>query len=167
MHQIKVTTVEILNQLKDLASYISDEEFSKELSILLSNSVGRHYRHIIEFYMVLFNGLKSASVNYDNRKHDPELEQDRTKCIDSLDEIISEIQALDHGKDIKLEACYSADTNATIEMFTGIERELVYNIEHAIHHMAIIKIGINHDFAHVKLPENFGFAYSTIKHKKS
>ena len=167
MHQIKITTVAILNQLKDLASDISDEEFSKELPVLLNNSVGRHYRHIIEFYMVLFDGLKSASVNYDNRKHDPELERDRTKCIESLDGIISAIQVLSPGKEIKIKACYSDDPDATIEVDTCAEREIVYNIEHSIHHMAVIRIGIDHDFAHVKLPENFGFAYSTIKHKKS
>jgi len=45
-------------------------------------------------------------------------------------------------------------------------RELQYNIEHAIHHMAIIKIAIGACFTEVELPANFGVAYSTVRYQK-
>jgi hypothetical protein len=47
---------------------------------------------------------------------------------------------------------------------TSIERELIYNIEHAIHHMAIIQIAVKHYFKYIDLNKNFGIAYATIKH---
>ena len=58
-------------------------------------------------------------------------------------------------------------SDESLKVPTNEERELVYNIEHAIHHMAIIRIGIENDFPHAHLPDKFGFAYSTIKHLKS
>jgi hypothetical protein len=42
-------------------------------------------------------------------------------------------------------------------------RELVYNIEHAIHHFAIMAIAVKSNFQEVTLAENFGTAYSTIQ----
>jgi len=49
---------------------------------------------------------------------------------------------------------------------TNALRELAYNIEHAIHHMAIIKIGINEVSPYILLPSAFGVASSTIRHLK-
>ena len=49
---------------------------------------------------------------------------------------------------------------------SNLDRELVYNIEHAIHHMALIKIGIKEVAPQLQLPEGFGVANSTIRHKK-
>jgi hypothetical protein len=45
-------------------------------------------------------------------------------------------------------------------------REIVYNIEHTIHHLALIKVAL----IELKLSlvdNNFGMAYSTIKYKSS
>jgi hypothetical protein len=49
---------------------------------------------------------------------------------------------------------------------TSYNRELVYNLEHAIHHMAIMKIAVDNAFPQVQMPENFGVAYSTIRYQQ-
>ena len=46
-------------------------------------------------------------------------------------------------------------------------REITYNIEHIVHHMALVKIGIKEACRNVILPEEFGIAVSTIKYHKS
>jgi hypothetical protein len=46
-------------------------------------------------------------------------------------------------------------------------RELVYNIEHAVHHMAIMKIGVREIASYIGLSSDFGIAASTIRHKES
>jgi hypothetical protein len=50
---------------------------------------------------------------------------------------------------------------------SNIERELMYNIEHTIHHLAIIKIGLNAVAPQIALSEHFGVAPSTIRHKQN
>jgi hypothetical protein len=49
---------------------------------------------------------------------------------------------------------------------TNYYREIVYNLEHTIHHMALIRVGLK-ELASIELPENYGVASATVKHKKS
>jgi hypothetical protein len=42
-----------------------------------------------------------------------------------------------------------------------------YNIEHVVHHMALVKIGIHEVSPYVILPPDFGVAISTIKYHKN
>jgi hypothetical protein len=44
---------------------------------------------------------------------------------------------------------------------------LVYNIEHAVHHMAIMKIGIREVADYINLPDNFGIAVSTLRYRET
>ena len=44
-------------------------------------------------------------------------------------------------------------------------RELMYNIEHCIHHQAIIKIALLH-LGKTEIVENFGIAKSTIEYRR-
>ena len=48
---------------------------------------------------------------------------------------------------------------------TNYYRELMYNIEHCIHHQAIIKIALL-NFGKTEIAENLGVAKSTIEYKK-
>ena len=53
-----------------------------------------------------------------------------------------------------------------LEIDTNFYREALYNIEHTIHHMALIRVGIK-EVSSITLPEYFGVAPSTIQHKKA
>ncbi len=44
-------------------------------------------------------------------------------------------------------------------------REMVYLVEHSIHHYALIRIGLQENFSDIFIPKNFGVAYSTVKYR--
>jgi hypothetical protein len=48
---------------------------------------------------------------------------------------------------------------------SNYQRELLYNLEHCIHHQAMIKVAIIQSSL-VAIDENFGVARSTIEYKK-
>lgn len=64
---------------------------------------------------------------------------------------------------LKISSDYNLIINNTAKVNSTLLRELLYVMDHSIHHMALIKIGINVNFPQIHLNENFGIFSSTIK----
>jgi uncharacterized damage-inducible protein DinB len=159
---IKEQTNEILNQISELVSELSDEQYNVMLPILSNSSIGKHVRHIVEFYQCLTNGLSEGYVNYDKRERNLLLETNRGYTKNAI-KIISNCIAIIQDNSLLLNTSHD---NTVSTMNTSIFRELTYNMEHAIHHLAIIKIGIKNSFEEVNLSENMGVANSTILYQQ-
>ena len=163
LHQVSKS---ILDQLITISDQLTDEEFRVPLKVLSDNSIGKHIRHIIEFYDLMVIGNQSGEVNYDKRSHDRVIEENRLMAIEKMNTLKSELANISKDHELILKANYSQDSDQPLEIKTSFFRELQYNIEHAIHHMAIIKIALLSSIEHVTIPEGFGIAYSTIKYEK-
>lgn len=164
--QIISTTDEILGQLIGLCEKLNSAQYAQPLKLLSQNTIGKHYRHIIEFYDILMEAYKkNKSVCYDNRMHCNETETNLLLTLKKLVKLSSWICSLSKSKDMQLDICYNNTEKKQVSVCTNLERELVYNIEHAIHHMAIIRIAIEMEFPEVIIDKNFGVAYSTIRHR--
>jgi uncharacterized damage-inducible protein DinB len=157
---------EILQQLLDLVVSISDEDFSKPSTALSNATVGQHLRHTIEFYVCLEQGYHYGTVNYDRRNHSREIETNRQLAIDTLKDIMQFVETMEDNKPLHLQVSYELDKDSFQTLETTSTRELVYNIEHAVHHMAIMKIGVREVASYITLPASFGIAASTIRHKQ-
>jgi len=164
METLRQASNRILDQLIVLGGSMTDEQFTKELPVLFMNSIGKHYRHIIEFYGVMLEGFDSGRVNYDSRSHDPYLERSRGKCLQVLQQLKNRFLEPVWPDPIELTGSYSLDSDKTFSLATNAAREIVYNIEHAIHHMALIRIAIQHEYPDLHVQEEFGYAISTLKH---
>lgn len=157
-------SIQILNQLKELLPQLTDEEYSSSLEIISNNTIGKHVRHILEFYECLLLCKQNGSVNYDKRLRNLELENFIQTTLLTCDKIIHELSNIENDYSLVLETEYG-DQKMIIN--SSLYRELVYNIEHAIHHFAIINIAIKIQFSHINIPQNFGIAESTIKYQQS
>ncbi|MCB9251143.1 MAG: DinB family protein [Flavobacteriales bacterium] len=154
---------ELLYELKRVVQQLNDLSYSKKLPLLSNNSIGQHVRHILEFYECLLKGTDTGVVDYDSRERKMILEQNGQEAITFIEYINSKINSVS-AKDLLL-SYQNGDRSQTIP--TSFERELAYNIEHALHHMAIIKISVQSDFPSIELPEHFGVAPSTVKYLRS
>ena len=164
--KVNQVAIELLSQLKAIAISLSDDDFSKPIGILSNSSIGAHNRHSLEFFQMLKNGIENGLISYDKRIHNKELEYNTKLFSDEVENIVSFLQNLNTDKEISLEVSYPLNDIYEITNST-VQREIVYNIEHLVHHMAIIKIGITQEFPDISLPENFGVAQSTVVHKNS
>ena len=158
--------VNILSQLTDLVDQIHERDYSKPAETLSRSTIGQHLRHTLEFFICLENGFDSGLINYDKRAHDKLIETDKFLALAAIDRITDFINKLD-DKQLKLEVGYDLDREIFLTIDTTATRELVYNIEHAVHHMAIMKIGIREIASYIKLPPDFGIAASTIRYKEN
>ena len=164
---IKVASREILLQLLFVARELQSEDYSMPIEILSGFTLGQHLRHTLEFYICLKEGCTNGTVNYDKRKRDIQIETEPSYAINAINDILSFIDDTPDNQNISLEVNYSLDSDEKIIVDSNMKRELCYNIEHAIHHMALIKIGIKEIASYVDLPEGFGIAVSTLRHLKS
>ncbi len=156
---------EQLLSLNWLVSNLSDEQYAMSLPLLSGNSIGKHVRHILELLEELLDGQSRAKVDYDNRSRSLELEVSTTAARLLISNQILKINELDADKSLVLSAQYSSEKDGSIEIATSINRELYYNLEHAVHHMAIIQIVLNYT-RWLVAPQTFGVAYSTQRHQQ-
>jgi uncharacterized damage-inducible protein DinB len=158
---------EILLQLFDLVHSLTDDDFEKPSKALSNSTIGQHLRHTLEFFICFEQGCRTGVINYDRRDHDKIIETNRHVAADTIRRMIDFVSKLEEDRPLTLEVSYDLDREKFETLQTTTARELVYNIEHAVHHMAIMKIGINEIASYIKLPAGFGIAASTIRHKQS
>jgi hypothetical protein len=150
-------------QLTESLNQLSEEEYSRPSKVLFNATIGQHVRHIIELFQCLEKGYDGGVVNYEKRKRDHTIETQKVYAITLLKDIYDNLDK--PNIDIILEAEDYEGSETAVRISSNYYREIAYNLEHTIHHMALIRVGIN-EVSSVKLPEEFGVAYSTIKHRQ-
>lgn len=161
---LKQAAIKQLTTLSNILNQMKDEDYKLSLETLKGSSIGKHVRHIIEFYECLLLNSSNEIVNYDERKRNLLLETNIKYAIDFITEINDNINKIQSNKRIVLECNYN---NEKVCMESSLYRELTYNIEHTVHHLAIIGIAINMYFEYINTEDNFGYAESTINYLKS
>lgn len=159
---LKQPVQNVFAQLTKSLSELTDDEYSRP-GRSLDASIGQHVRHIIELFQCLDKGYESGVVNYEKRKRDHAIETDRKLAIRLLKEVYERLDKPDTN--IVLEAEDYENSGVPVTIATNYYREVAYNLEHTIHHMALIRVGIK-EVSTIVLPEEFGIAYSTIKHRQ-
>lgn len=159
--------VKILFQLVELVKKIDPTDFSKPSTALSNSTVGQHLRHTLEFFFCLEKGFEKGIINYDKRAHDKQIETDKYAAIDALHRMVDFVSKIPLNKSLMLEVGYDTSSEDIVTIETNSTRELVYNIEHAVHHMAIMKIGVREVAPYITLPFDFGVAASTIRYKEA
>jgi len=157
----------IFDQLIDLLNHLSDEQYRSLPKIFSGASVGKHYRHIIEFFQCVSLADQTETICYDNRLRDTRIENNLELAKELLNDLRNELHELDDVKTLTLIGDLGTEEHTSdSHMKTSLLREFHYAIEHAIHHMAIIKMGVSQAFPSVMIPEEFGVAPSTLRYQQ-
>ena len=151
---------EQLAVLKDLLVALNDEQFVQRISFLNDSTIGAHTRHIIELIQCLTNGYEKGEVDYINRERNLAIEQNKTVAIHELNDVLILIQQKDRKMDLLAENLI--DENI-IYVNTSYFREIEYNKEHTIHHLALIRVALREMDLKI-VNDSFGVAYATLKY---
>jgi hypothetical protein len=166
MELVRQSIQHTLSQLKNCIHQMNERNFVEPVELLSGNTIGKHTRHIIELFQCLISQESKGVVNYDDRLHSKILETSVVLSSNAIDEILIGLNHMPSDKSLSLISC--SDLNGgTFIAGTSLLRELQYNVEHAIHHMAIIQIAIKYHFKNLSMPKDFGVAYSTIKFQET
>jgi len=141
---------------------ISNEHFASPSLYLSSATLGQHCRHSVELLQCLHQGYEKGYINYDDRKRNELIENDRLIGIAAFKECEQILHLAD--KPMQLKVVAHRDAQAVIVQTTFL-RELAYNLEHLIHHMALMRVSLL-ECGFANSPADFGYAYSTIQHQQ-
>jgi hypothetical protein len=154
---------QVLGELDTLIDNLADTDYRQKIGVLNDSTIGQHVRHIVEFFICLNDGYESGAVDYDRRARDKRIETDKEFARQCIHSILRDIDEFDHHQAITLQMSYDKTGEDMISIMTSYQRELAYNIEHSVHHMALIRIGVMAIAPAIELPKGFGVAVSTIR----
>jgi hypothetical protein len=147
-----------LQSLSNLLQLLNKQQYNQQIAYLGNASIGGHTRHIIELLKCVLDGYDAATVDYVNRTRNLSLETDLS--IASKEIAVLTGQLIQPDKRMKLATEY--DSHELV--YTSFYREIVYNAEHAVHHLALIKVALREMELDIT-DDYFGMAPSTIKYQ--
>ncbi len=161
--QLYIAIQHVFSQLTTTLQLLKQVHYSQPCEALSQATIGQHTRHIIEMFQCLLVGYETGVVNYEKRKRDHLVETDKDTAVHQLREINEALGKA--NKNLVMEASYREDSSELISIHTNFHREVAYNLEHTIHHMALIKVGVL-QLTDIVLPAGFGVASSTTKYRQ-
>lgn len=149
-----------LNELELLLNQLSNDDFTLPCKALSNSTIGEHTRHIIEMFQCLENQYENGVVNYDRRNRDCRIQTDALFALQCLADIRNQLEKV--NKKLLLEQRVDEEE---LHIESNYYRELLYNLEHCIHHQALIKVAVL-QLEHLQINPDFGVAPSTIEYRK-
>ena len=150
-------------QLTDSLNRLKPDQYIYCCKNLSGHTVGQHVRHIIEMFQCLDAGYLKGEVDYEKRKRDKQIETDKNFATEILKEISRLIYR--ENKTLYLLASYNDLQTEPDRISTNYFREIAYNLEHTIHHMALIRVGLR-ELGDLPVDDSYGIAPSTLKYRK-
>lgn len=152
----------LLSELGKALEKLTDQEYTEAVPLIGGSSIGGHTRHTIEFLQELLEGYTGGAVNYDLRKRDTVLESSVSATNEAINTLIKNMPLAD--RPLTLYTQYGSGDIQPIVTATSYQREMIYNFEHIVHHMALIRVVLENHFRKT-VPPGFGIAPSTLKYK--
>ena len=160
------SAAEILRQGETLLKALDDQRYTRRLPAVFSSAIGSHYRHCLDHFDCLLDGVAYGEVNYDHRRRDTRIENDRQFALAEtrrLCEACEKIppRALDLPLDVISKVNYEGEASSISASSFG--REMMYAVTHAIHHYALLAVMCG--LLGVRVPFGFGVAPSTLQQR--
>jgi hypothetical protein len=163
-HFLFFSNVKQIQHLLGLLATMSDAELAYPHRILGNATIGQHVRHVIEMYNCVMEHYDEGVVNYDKRQRNLVFETSIVEASNALETIAKSMAKPNRNMMLQVP---NTEASGFLDLDTNYYRELQYNLEHGIHHMALIRIGVAQLSTEINLPENFGVADSTITYRQA
>lgn len=166
----------VLSQKATVLETISAKDYTRKLPGFFNASVGSHMRHSVDHFRILINAIDGSSdpaskiVNYDERKRNTDIEFDPNAALTAIMDISRFVSAAsaqsNSNVDQSVNVAFIGETDAfsTYTVKSTFARELSFASHHAVHHLSMIKLMLNHlNYTEEATGNNIGMAFSTVK----
>src|SRR5437899_752882 len=168
IRSLNTAVKDVLQQGCIFLDRIGDDAYARPLEGEFAGSLGAHYRHVLDHFLCLIEGIRTGEVNYDQRRRNPQLESSVVHALLVTEALMDELGNLSFGvlqRDCIVTYNVAYGESETKGVPSNVAREVMFCVGHAIHHYAILKLLCAG--AGVRLPYEFGVAPSTLKHMEA
>jgi uncharacterized damage-inducible protein DinB len=151
----------IIKQINHVIAQLPPDGYNMPLAEFEGNTLGQHFRHILEFFQCLEDGIESGTIDYAARNRNPIYENKPDVATAAFEAFSHALSKFDMDQPVSVRAEFGSDDRPCYDSTVG--RELLFVYDHAIHHLAIIKIGLVCCFPHIEAKKDLGVSPSTIK----
>lgn len=159
--------INIVSQINAILNSIEQNLYSTPLAIYNGSSIGQHFRHIYDFFRCLAFGANGQVIDYAQRERDLRIEQDPLFAMHAFARELEQLLTLEEHSPVAVRGDFSIQNNLDRpEYASSLGREITFIHDHAVHHLAIIKIGLLTEAPDLLKDNSFGVAPSTIKFRQ-
>jgi uncharacterized damage-inducible protein DinB len=159
-------TLLITNQMSALLHQLPPHVYTCPIPLFHGSTIGQHFRHILEFYTCLMEGYDRSYIDYSSRQRDDSISENQEMAISVLESVIAAVTQFDVQQELQIEGEFSVHSTFRSTYLSSLGRELQYAFDHAIHHLAIIRMGLESHFPEFPVDSDLGVAPSTLRHRK-
>ena len=158
----------------EIASALNGELLQQGLKVLQSisaaeygqpehgASIGSHFRHVLDFYLCLEQGLANETIDDDDRERRADIEVDPARAAEVVTHLVGFLSSLNLREDLHLQVRMEASHPPRFAGST-LPRQLMFLSAHTIHHFAVIALTLK--ARSIAVPPGFGVAPSTLEYQ--
>jgi len=170
LSQLVSVSTTVLNQALDLVNdfLTEDQQLTVQSKFLPGSTIGKQLRHARDHFMLLLDcidGEEPYILSYDTRRRNTPMESNLSEARSALTEAISRVKTVAPLAKLDQQVTLNAVTPFPQTFETTFGRELWFAALHAVHHWSMIRV-IAGELG-IMLPDDFGFAPSTLVYKGS
>ena len=160
-------TLLISDQMTELLQRLPLQVYTCPVPLFHGSTVGQHFRHILEFYTCLLEGCAAGRVDYSSRKRNDALSENPATALAALEYLTDSFRQVDEQQLLHVQSEFSETADGGPTYLSSLGRELQYAFDHAVHHLAIIRMGLETQFPDVPVAADLGVAPSTLRHRQA
>lgn len=161
----KLGAIRLIDDMLQILSKIEERDYNLALEVYNQSTLGKHFRHIYDFFNCLIIQAANPEIDYCFRSRDPKIEEDIHFAKEAFTQLKYKLTDLDESRQIRVHADFEIGDGERPVVSTTLGREIMYAYDHAVHHLAIVKIGLKVLYPDQKINESLGVAASTIRHQ--
>lgn len=136
MSGLRDATIEALDQIRSVILAI-EAASGPSGNLYAATGIGPHVRHVLDHFRAFQAGIKSGTVNYNKRRRECALERRSDLALLEIESLVTWLQAVTATAiAVTVESEISCLQTENARFQSNTNRELLYLINHTIHHAA-------------------------------
>ncbi|KAJ0403859.1 hypothetical protein P43SY_004832 [Pythium insidiosum] len=165
---IRACVLSMLDQQDALLAALTPAQYTFH-STLLQGTIGQHTRHSLDHLRKPLEAVLAAetTIHYDLRARQTSVETSQQAARAQVEEIRRNFSVVADRRGLRdpMKAAFMLSAEGSeFEFESTLCREMAFAVHHCIHHNALVKVLLRHEFPDVAVPAGYGMAPSTLNY---